>query len=249
MRGLEKFETAVFDEGNVASRQLELERVAVMRASEEHCLAPQRHAAFAGFENARDDVFGLRLVVGNGDVVWRMACAFCRPQNLAVLPRAFGHQRIGRIEHPLGRSVVIFERDHRRREAILSHVLVRKAQDVVDRRGTKRINRLRVVADNRDAVAAFAEVLQDLGLQHVRVLVFVDEDVIEFAANLCREPRVVHHRVPVEQQVVVVECLIRKLLLDVRAIKLVSCVSHSAHQGKSASSVSASGRCVLTRCE
>ena len=101
-----------------------------------------------------------------------------------------------------------------------ANVLIRKAEDVVDRRCPKRINRLCIVADDGDAVAALTEVLQDLRLQDVRVLILVDEDVIELAANLSGEPLVAHHRVPVEQQVVVVERLIGQLLLHVRAIKL-----------------------------
>ena len=165
------------------------------------------------------------------------------------MPRTFGHQRVRRIEHSLSRSVVVFEGDDRRRSSIVRPVLIRKPKDVADRRGSKRIDRLRIVTDDGDAITVLPQPLQNFCLQHVCVLVFVDEDVIELAADICREPIVAHHRVPVQQQVVVVERLIGELFLHIRAVELVSCASHSAHQGNSPSSVSASGRCVLTRCE
>ena len=108
-----------------------------------------------------------------------MARARGAPQHFAVLPLAFGHQRVRRIEHALRRTVVLFERDDRRRQAVLWRVLIGKAEDVVDRRGPKRIDRLRIVADDGHAVAVLPQTLQDLRLQHVRVLILVDEDVIE----------------------------------------------------------------------
>ena len=98
--------------------------------------------------------------------------------------------------------------------------MVRKPEDVLDRRGAKRIDRLRIVADDGDAVAVRPQALQDFGLQHVRVLVLVDQDVVELAADVGGERDRRHHRVPVEQQVVVVERLIGQLLLDVRAVQL-----------------------------
>ena len=64
------------------------------------------------------------------------------------------------------------------------------------------------------------QLLENLRLQHVRVLVFVHQNVIELAADLGRQPLVAHHRVPVEQQVVVVERLVRELLVHISAIQL-----------------------------
>ena len=221
MRGFEKFQAAVFDEGNVAPRQLQLERVAVMRASEQHRLAFERHAAFARLENARDDVFGLRLVVGDSHVVRRDGRRLLVVRSTLRYCRVpFGHQRVRRIEHALRRTVVVFERDDRRRRGRSPARTDPESRGCCRPCRPKRIDRLRIVADDGDAVAVPAEALQDLRLQHVRVLILVDEDVIELAADLGREPLVAHHRVPVEQQVVVVERLVRELLLDIRAIEL-----------------------------
>ena len=215
MRGLEELEPAVLHVGDVAPHQLELEHVAVVRGAEQHRLALERQAALARLEHAADDVVGLRLVVGDGDVARARAGAARGLEDLAVLPRALADQRVGRVEHALGRAVVALERHHPRGR----RVLVRKAEDVLDGGGAERIDRLRVVADHRDALAARAQQLEDLRLQRVGVLVFVDQDVIELRAHLGREPRVARHRVPVQQQVVVVERLVGELSLDVGAVQ------------------------------
>src|SRR5262249_16445760 len=46
---------------------------------------------------------------------------------------------------------------------------------------------------------------QDLRLQLVRVLVLVDQNMIEIRPDVLREPRLGHHHVPVEKQIIVVE--------------------------------------------
>ena len=74
--------------------------------------------------------------------------------------------------------------------------------------------------DDRDARAVGLERVENLGLQPVRVLVVVHEHVIEVRAHVLREPRLRHHRVPVEQQVVVVENAAALLALHVGAEEL-----------------------------
>ncbi len=60
---------------------------------------------------------------------------------------------------------------------------------------------------------------QDLRLQRVGVLVLVHEHVVELRADRRGEPGVAHHHVPVQQQVVVVERLLRELRLHVGAVQ------------------------------
>src|SRR5262245_66126795 len=67
MRGLEEAKAAVLDEGNTASAQLELERIAVVRRAEEHCLLLEWHARFAVLENASDHVINLEEFVRRRD--------------------------------------------------------------------------------------------------------------------------------------------------------------------------------------
>ena len=65
--------------------------------------------------------------------------------------------------------------------------LVGKVEDVPHGRGTERIDRLSVVADDRQAPASRLQRQQDRRLQAVRVLIFVDEDVIEAATDVISE--------------------------------------------------------------
>ena len=62
--------------------------------------------------------------------------------------------------------------------------LVGKVEDVAHGRGAERIDRLGIVADHRQAAASGLQRQQDRGLQAVGVLVLVDQDVIEAAADV-----------------------------------------------------------------
>ena len=77
-----------------------------------------------------------------------------------------------------------------------------------------------VVADHCQAAASGLERQQDRGLQAVRVLILVDEDVIEAAADVVGQVRVSDHLGPIEQEVVVIEHVLLLLSLDVGCEKL-----------------------------
>ena len=93
---------------------------------------------------------------------------------------------------------------------------VGKIENVAHGRGAERIDRLRVVADHREAAPSGLQRQQDRGLQPVGVLVFVDQHVIEAAADVVGDaPASRHHLRPVEQQVVVIEDVLLLLGLDI----------------------------------
>ena len=90
-----------------------------------------------------------------------------------------------------------------------------KVEDVAHGRGAKRIDRLRVVADHGQAAPAGLQRQQDRGLQAVRVLILVDQHMVEAAADLVGEARIADHLRPVEQQIVVIEDVLLLLRLDI----------------------------------
>ncbi len=187
------------------------------RGSEQHGLPTQRHISFAPLQHLGADAFGLHLQVFCGDDRRAYgALPANRQQVLAILAWRFGHDGVRRVQHELGGAIVLGQRhDFRaRREAL------RETQNVVDRRGPERIDGLRIIAHYGEPGAVRTHRVQDLPLQPVRVLVFIHENVVEMRAHVLREARVAHHRVPVEQQVVVVEDVAKLLALDVPAIEL-----------------------------
>ena len=204
------------------------------------------HVGLATPQDFLADVLGLGLQLIHGHDARTGTLAADRQQVFAMLARRIRHQCVGHIEHLLGRAVVLRQRDdlRARREAI------GEAQDVFHRGGAKRVDRLRIVADHRESRAIGSQSAQDLRLQLVGVLVFIDQHVVEVRADMLREARLGHHAVPVQQQVIVVEQRGALLLLDIAAKqRRVSSSCHCAHHGKCRSSVSLSDAQVLTRCE
>ena len=131
-----------------------------------------------------------------------------------VLGEAFlgeADDAVGGGEDRLRRAIVAVERDDARRR----RELVGKVEDVAHGRGAERIDRLGVVADHRQAAASGLERQQDRGLQAVRVLILVDQDVIEAAADVVGQAGVADHLRPVEQEVVVIEHVLLLLGLDI----------------------------------
>ena len=201
MGGFHELEPAVLHVRNVAAPELDFEQIAVVGAAKEHRLALERHAGLAVTQDLGDHPVGLGLVVEHGDQTGPRATAALRAQGLRILPGTFADQCVGQVQHRLYGSVVLLERHAARRglEAL------REVQDVADVRGAERIDRLGIVADHHQAAAVTLHRMKDPGLQQVRVLVFVDQHVIEARPDLARERRVAEGGVPPLQQVVVVE--------------------------------------------
>ena len=111
----------------------------------------------------------------------------------------------------MGRSIIAFECDDhcRRRNA------ARKVEDVAYCRGAKRIDRLRVVADDGETRPVGTQRQQDLGLKLVDVLVLVDENVIKASADFGGDGRLGHCVTPVQEEVVVIENVVLLLHCDI----------------------------------
>ena len=90
-----------------------------------------------------------------------------------------------------------------------------KIEDVAHGGGAERIDRLRVVADHGEAVAAGLQRQQDRRLQAVRILIFVDQDMVETAADVVGQRRIAHGLRPVQQQVVIIEHVLALLGFDI----------------------------------
>jgi hypothetical protein len=184
-----------------------------MRGAEEDRLLLEHRTSLAVFKHALDNVAGLFGFVADGDKLWARCPTPFGPQVLReALAREADHA-VGSGKDGLGRAVVALQSDDLGWRAELD----RQIEDVADRRGTERINRLRVVANDGQASPVRLERQDDRGLQPVRILVFVDEHVVEAAADVIGENRIDHHLGPVEQQIVVIEHVLPLLGVDVAA--------------------------------
>ena len=125
-----------------------------------------------------DRVVGVRLQYGI-DVAHRLALAARGPQLLAEPRRIVGDHRVGAGEDVPGRPVILLERD----DLGGRHELVREPEDIFDLRRAERVDRLRVVTDHGDALSIRLQRPEDLCLHDIRVLVLIDEYVIEHGAD------------------------------------------------------------------
>ncbi len=209
--GVEKFQPAEFHERNVAAGQLDFERTAVVGGAEQHRLLLQECALLAIFQHAFDDVARLVGLVAHRDQLRLSRRGALGPEVLGEALLGEPDDAVGGGEDRLRRAVVAVERDDLRRRAELG----REIQNVAHGRGAKRIDRLRVVADDGQSASVGFQRQQDRGLQAVGVLIFVDQHMVEAAADLVGERGLRHGLRPVEQQVVVVEHVLLLLGLDI----------------------------------
>ena len=127
----------------------------------------------------------LRRLVGHRHQARPLRRDRVAPQRLGEALAGQRDHRVGGVQDRLRRAVVALQREHprRRREAR------RKVEDVAHFGGAERVDRLRVVAHHREAAPVGLEREQDLGLQAVGVLVFVDQHMVEARADVTRRAR------------------------------------------------------------
>ena len=142
----------------------------------------------------------------------RLAALARGPQVLLVALGGQGDHPVRGVEDRLRRAVVLLERQHLDVREHRGEV-----EDVAHVGGPERVDRLRVVADDRHPGPVGPQQRHDARLQRVGVLVLVDEHVVEPLADLGAGRRVLEQPEPVEQDVVVVEHAGGELALDVLA--------------------------------
>ena len=128
----------------------------------------------------------------------RCAAAGVGPQVLRLARRVVGDHRVGGVEDGLGAAVVLVEHHG----GDVGERLL-ELQDVAVVGAAEAVHRLVGVADDGDVVVAAGEEEDDLVLRLVRVLVLVDEDVLEALAVVLEDVGVVAEQAHgVDQQVV-----------------------------------------------
>ena len=134
---------------------------------------------------------------------------------------------VGGLQNRLRAAVVLLERDDRGVWIVLG-----KVEDVAHRGRAKGVDRLGVVAHDGQALALGREQIEDIGLERVGVLIFIDQHAIEQLADGVARMLIGQQGVPVEQQVVVIENAAGFLAIDVAVEKLLQFVRPLLAPGK-----------------
>ena len=185
----------------------------MVRRAEQHGLLLERHRSFAMLQDPLGHVARLVGLVAHRDKLRAFGGGSIRSQVLLVTLGGEIDDRIRGREDRLRRAIVAVKRNDVRRRCEKT----RKIQNVAHRRGAKRIDRLGIIADDRQPLAIRFERNKDRSLQAVGVLVFVDQHVIEPRSDLVCDRFHLHHLRPVEEQIVVIEYVLPLLGLDIGA--------------------------------
>ena len=224
MRRLDELEPAVLHERDIALRQLGLQHDAVMRGAEQNRLLPQIDPSFAMFENLPHNV--RRLLVFILATHQPRAAAVARaPQILGESLAGSGDDSVGRLQNRPRAAIVLFELDDRRAGKL------RGKSRILRTVAAKGVDRLRVIADDRQPCAARSQQRENLRLQAVRVLVFVHQHAVETAANLVGHFRLREEAMPEQQQVVVVQHAGGFLAINVARNNRFRSSANSTHHG------------------
>jgi len=208
VRHLDEAQPAVLVKGDVAARELHLQRHRMVLGAEQHGLLLELRALLAVLQDARAEPLRLLVVVAAGGEHWAAAAGALGPELLVAALGGLRDERVGGRHDGACGAVVARQR---------AHLGPRKAQleieDVAHRGGAEGVDGLGVVADAGDAGAARAQQRDDVGLQSIRILKLVDQHVIEAFTHAGAAGRIGEEPAPEEQQVVVVEHLL--LLFEV----------------------------------
>ena len=103
---------------------------------------------------------------------------------------------------------------------------------VVSIRAVDGIRKSILIADHGQATTARLQRHEDGGLQAIGVLIFVDQDMIETAADIVSDAGIGNHLRPIEQEIVVIEHVLRLLGLDIACKELLELALPFEHPGK-----------------
>ena len=106
----------------------------------------------------------------------RVAVVRVRPEGFPLAPHVVGDDMVRGVQDVTRAAVVLLEPD---RAGVL--VLLFKIQDILDRRTAEFIDALVIVADHADVPPAAREQRRETVLEVVRILIFVDKHILEFA--------------------------------------------------------------------
>ena len=172
----------------------------MVRGSEQHDLILERLPRLMVLEDRCAHGFRLTLLVFARGQDRAHSPTLIGPQSLTVALGGISDHGIGQFENGPSGPIVPFQRDGRGAGELFG-----KVQNVADRSRPKRVDRLSIVADNRDSGVHRSERPKDIGLHDAGVLVLVDEHVVEHRSKDGADVWIPGRGSPEEQKVIEVQ--------------------------------------------
>src|SRR5918992_6114226 len=168
---LHELETATLDEWNILPRQFDLEIERMKAGAKQYGHVPQRHPLFAQLQYLLANKLRLCLFAAGLHQPRPWTDALAGEQTLLV---AFGgalNDLVGKIQNRLGAAIVFLQLDDSRRGEVLG-----KIHDVAKVGAAKGIDALSVVAYHGNVVVGCRKQPDNLRLQVIGILIFIDHD-------------------------------------------------------------------------
>ena len=187
---LEEAEAAGDFKWDASAGEFHLQFHGVKMGAVEHSHFFERHSFFVELEDALGDEFGLLAAVGEGDeggaLVGRRAGG---AEVFGVLLFVVGDGGVGDGEDFGATAIVGFDLVD-----LGVGVALGEVEDVAEVCAAPRVDGLGVVADDHDVVVAGGEEFDEVVLEVVGVLIFIDEDVLKLPLILLGDARVLFEK-------------------------------------------------------
>ncbi len=196
MGGIGEPEPAVFHVRDMARAELDFQDVAVVAGADEHGLIPERDALLVRIEHPGADLPRLGGLVVAADQQRRPPRAAVGGEH-QVQARPGRADEVGQVQHRLPGPVVAVQPDD-----VQARVVGGQLPQVRRVGAAEPVDGLRVVADAGQLLPVRLQQPNDTGLDRVDVLVLIDQDRVEHAAQHRPGAAVGQRRLPQQQQVI-----------------------------------------------
>ena len=124
-----------------------------MGGPEQHGLFAQRNSSLVMLEDALDEVIALLIFIDERDQSRFLPARALREQVLVVAPGTLRNDGVGCVEDGLHAAIILLECQNAR-----ARIHLWKIKNVVNGRGTKRVDALRIITDNEKAFDAGSDI-------------------------------------------------------------------------------------------
>src|SRR5689334_23190914 len=171
MGALHKLKTAALNEWNTMACKFDFEIERMEARSEQNSDIPERHTFLAQLEYLLTNELRLHLLTSRLDELGPRAGMFPGKKSFFIAFRGALYNLVRDVQNRLRAAVIFFELDD-----ACSREVLRKIHDVAEIGAAEGINALRIITDHGHVLVCSGQQADDLGLQMIRILIFVHHD-------------------------------------------------------------------------